>query len=256
MKKILILGLFILSMCHFSSYAELYPTKEVMNQLDSGDIILRSAATLDSLVLSRTGLGPYSHIGLVYKSVEGKISVLETFPSKGLQIHTLDYFLNPRHGKVIRLKFLKFNGADRFKIHRVLETMIQYSENINFDMAFEVDEEIPSLEELKVNQYNYYCVEMVNKSFEIAYGKDFLQLPNDYDGIINHIKKELGFYKENAAVYFKYKQLRMLQFKDAIFSLNRKIIYTPNGILKSKYFDVIFEGEDLSIVSDRLKIFL
>ena len=155
--------------------AELFPSQNIVDSLETGDLILRTSATLDSMVLSRTTLGPYSHLGLIYRDNQGKLFVLETFPNKGLQVHEYEAFVNPRIGRTFRIRLLRFTGGQRQNLIDVIETFINNSQNIYFDMGLVMDEHIPTIDELKTNKkFDYYCVEMVDIAFQIAYGKNYL----------------------------------------------------------------------------------
>ncbi len=236
--------------------ADLFPSQDLLNTLSTGDIILRTGATLDSMVLSRVTIGPYSHLGLVYRDEGNQILILETFPDKGLQIHHLDEFLKPSIGKTFRVKILKFNGKNPEKLQQVISTIVKYAYNIRFDINFVFDHEIPSIDDFSKKQYDYYCVEMVNMIFQIAYGADFLKWPNDYEKVEKHLRDQMEFYKQNAKIYFDHTELRMIHFMNTVFNLQDKILLTPTGILNSSYFDSVFEGEDLSLLPEKLKVFL
>ncbi len=257
MKNIKILLFSILSFTGIQIfYTDVFPPLELLPTLETGDIILRTSVSLDSMVLSRVSLGPYSHIGLVYRDSNHELFVLESFPDIGLRKYKIYNFLAPRQDRIFRIKILQFKEKNRDLLKKSIEAMVQYSHHIHFDMKFIYDKSIPSIEDLKRNEYNYYCVEMVNMAFQMAYGPNFLNWPNDYDKISLHLTEQIGFYKQNANVYFEDAKFRMVSFLNSFFNLKNKVVLSPNGILNSPYFITLYEDEDLSIVPQNLKVFL
>ncbi len=237
-------------------WAGVMPSDAIINQLNTGDIILEIEVSLDSMVIARVSQGLYSHIGLVYKDKDNRVMVLESYPNKGIVQHDLRSFIFPSRSRIFRLCVLQFKETDRSKLQEVLDAFMQYSANVKFDLELNFDDNIPTLEELATGQFNYYCTEMVNMSFQMAYGRNYIKWPNYYDVVYNHIKTQPAFYERYAAFYFQHKYLRMMKFMDSILNMERKVLLTPSGILESPHFNVIFVGEDLSNIPKELKVFI
>lgn len=252
-RIIFILAEFIFSAC---LYASLSVSDAILSGLDTGDIILRTDANLDSLVIARVTEAQYSHIGLVYKDKDLNIRILECFPVKGIVLHTLPNFLHPKSGRTCRLSILRFKEADRTPLNKVIGKILENSTNIQFDMELNFDDKIPDIEAFQTVKFDYYCTELVNMIFQIAYGQNYLRWPNDYDRVFSHMKQNPAFYERHATFYFQHRQLRMMKFMHTILNMKKKVLLTPGGILKSPHFDVIFQGENLGMIPDNLRVFV
>ena len=123
-------------------------------------------------------------------------------------------------------------------------------------MQLSYDEYIPTLEDLQNKQFSYYCVEMVNMIFQVAYGSNYLNWPNQYDIVYNNFIKYKPLHEEFISKFFPQEEVRLVKFREAIMNAPKKVLLLPSGIINSPEFTIVYQGEDLKSIPPMLKVFV
>lgn len=234
--------------------AKIFPPQEILDTLDTGDIVLTANSKLSSMIVMHSSGGQYSHLGFVYRNHQGLWLVEST--NYGVLVEDLKSFFNSPKKKIFRIKILKLKDQKREMLKSVVKQLLMYRDQIEFDLDLHLDEKIPSIDELKTEKFKYYCTEMVFKIFQMSYGADYIQWADCKEKARANIQKFQAGYEQVSKFYFTLNAQRMLHFRDVILNMDQTPLLAPDGILISDKFDIIYDQEDLQLVYPELKIFL
>lgn len=137
-------------------------TGEIEDSLRTGDLLLWSNTTMDSLAIQELTDGPYSHCAIIYKTDNNTFRVMDTYPLQGLRTMSLSEYLAPKEFKLTRVALLRYQGIlNSVCIQSSIHKLIAHKSQITFDPSMILEDENSNLDDLGQNTHAIYCSELV-----------------------------------------------------------------------------------------------
>ena len=191
-----------------------------------------SDTSIESLAIQHTTDGLYSHCGLIHNDAQGNIYAMDVYPKHGLRYKRLEDYLKPEKNELVRVGLLRYKGnLDKQCIEDFVEELRRKKEDIKFDskMIFEKDDLfLGDIQKLYCTELIYFIFKSCNMGASV--------IENDYGLIMKKWKnhKMRSWWDIVKRMYLK-KHLGRLREAD------HKIVYTPNGIVRGGFFDILQE---------------
>lgn len=232
--------------------------QQVSGEIRTGDILLWSNTSIDSMAIQELTDGPYSHSGLVHKDEQNRIWILDTYPEKGLRHILLEDYLTPKEFKLVNVGLIRLKGALNVPLLEThIQKLLENQHRIVFDNNLIFDGASFDLNQLSRPSYAIYCSELIYVLLRNSSSATLLY-ENDYDRIMKKwdiLKSKPKGKRPSALDFIKlyYLKLNLKKLRDD----KDKILITPNGILRSGAYNVIKEIEvskDLEDIKRLLRI--
>src|SRR5574341_462441 len=227
--------------------------------LKTGDILLWSNTSLDSLAIQELTDGSYSHAALLYKDSRKQTWALDTYPQQGLRYVKLNEYLAPKQFKLIRIALVRYKGKiNTRRMEKWIKKLVQNKNNIVFDSDLIFDADELQIDKLDQISYRIYCSELIYKILRECASDKLNLYDNDYNRIMKKwetLSSRPKSKKASALDFIKlhYLKLNLKKLKDD----RSNVLITPKGLLRSGTYKVIKEVEiskDLSDIKRLLRI--
>jgi hypothetical protein len=228
--------------------------KDAKNLPQTGDILLWSNTSIDSLTIQALTDGDYSHCGLIYRDSESKVWVMDIHPKSGLRLLPLDEYVHPKNFELVNIGLMRYRGKlnqDLIKVY--IDRLLSHKDRIRFDGSM-VDEGLDlDLDLLEKNSYSLYCSELVYKILMHCTSGAVLY-ENDYDRVMN----KWAILSSSKTILNPFDSVKLFFFNFHLKKLkthSNKILISPNGFVRSGAFNILKEIRDLA-EPHRVKKFL
>jgi hypothetical protein len=220
--------------------------KDTENLPRTGDILLWSNTSIDSLTIQALTDGRYSHCGLIYRDSENQIWVMDIHPRSGLRTLPLHEYVHPKGFELVNIGLMRYQGTlnqDLLKIY--IDRLLSHKDHIVFDGSM-IDEGLDmNLDLLEKNSYSLYCSELIFKILAHCTSGTVLY-ENDYDRVMS---KWTILSSSKTKILNPFDSIKLLFFNFHLKKLkthSNKILISPNGFVRSGAFKILKEIRDLA----------
>ena len=218
-----------------------HPKNESLSP-STGDILVWANTSMDSLIIQELTDGRYSHCGLVYKDENDEVWILDAFPRFGLRFMRLKNYLEPRGTvKLINVGLLRYKEPINIDtVNQYVHELIRMRDHVIFDKFMILDIESLELKDLENNSIKLYCCEMIYWIFRQASDTENF-FSNDYDRVMTKWALLASKAKDGVGPIDLVKLFYIKLYLNKLRAHPRKILITPNGMIRSGSFEIIQE---------------